>query len=81
MKSKIEIRKFAVEKAVTILGTGTPAKDVVSKAQEIEAYVLGNAVLPEVSDEIESVANAMMPVLSALGGLSAETPVTKEKKA
>lgn len=80
MKSKIEIRKFAVEKAVAILGAGAPAKDVVSKAQEIEAYVLGNAVLPEVSDEIGSVANAMMPVLSALGGLSAETPVAKGKK-
>lgn len=81
MKSKIEIRKFAVERAVAIMGTGAPTHNVIAKAQEIENYVLGGAVLPEVADEIESVANAMMPVLSALGGLSAEKPVAEEKKA
>ena len=27
MKSKIEIREFAISKAVAIMGTGTPAKD------------------------------------------------------
>jgi predicted house-cleaning NTP pyrophosphatase (Maf/HAM1 superfamily) len=39
MKSKIEVRVFAVEKAISIMGIGTPDKDVISKAKEIEAYV------------------------------------------
>ena len=47
----IDIRKFAIEKAVAILGSGTPSKDVVSKAKEIETYIVGSAVLPEVSDK------------------------------
>lgn len=50
MKSKLEIRKFAVEKAVEVMGVGTPSKDVVAKAQEIEIYITGNAELPEVYD-------------------------------
>lgn len=49
-KSKIEVRQFAVEQAVIILGTSTPQKDVVAKAKEIEAYVVGEAELPEVSN-------------------------------
>lgn len=48
MKSKIEVRTFAVEKAVAVMGVGSPIKDVVAKAQEIEAYVIGAAELPEV---------------------------------
>ena len=48
MKSKIEVRTFAVEKAVAI-------KDVVAKAQEIEAYVIGEAELPEVEDTAATV--------------------------
>ena len=42
MISKIGIRQFAVEQAVAIMGTGTPQKDVVAKAAEIEAYVVGS---------------------------------------
>ena len=37
MKSKIEVRKFAIEIATQILGKGTADKDVVGKAKEIEA--------------------------------------------
>ena len=51
MKSKIEVRVFAVEQAVKIMGVGTPQKDVVAKAQEIEKYIIGEAVMPEVADE------------------------------
>lgn len=51
MKSKIEVRKFAVEKATQIMGTGTADKDVISKAKEIEAYIIGEAQLPEVFNE------------------------------
>ena len=51
MKSKIEARIFAVNKAVEVMGTGALIKDVVAKAQEIEQYVIGEAVLPEVFEE------------------------------
>lgn len=55
MKSKIEVRTFAVEKAVAVMGVGSPIKDVVAKAQEIEAYVIGEAELPEVEDTAATV--------------------------
>lgn len=51
LKSKIEVREFAVKQAVIILGAGTPQKDVVVKAKEIESYVIGESELPETSDE------------------------------
>lgn len=51
MKSRIEARVFAVNKAVEIMGSGAVLKDVVNKAQEIEAYVIGEADLPEVSTD------------------------------
>lgn len=51
MKSKIEVRKFAVEKAAQIMGAGTADKDVISKAKEIETYIIGKAALPEVFSE------------------------------
>ena len=44
MKSKIEVREFAVTKAVEIMGAGAIVKDVVAKAREIEAcYRRGGA--------------------------------------
>lgn len=51
MKSRIEARVFAVNKAVEIMGSGAVLKDVVNKAQEIEAYVIGEADLPEISTD------------------------------
>ena len=47
-KSRIEIREFAVRQAVELLGTGSPQKDIVAKARDIEAYIIGEADLPEV---------------------------------
>lgn len=76
MKSAIEVRKFAVEKAVEIMGAGTADKDVVTKAREIEAYVLGGAILPETYDE----SNALS---GAIGNILANIPLetgTKTKK-
>ena len=76
MKSKIEIRKFAVEIAAEIMGKGTSDKDVVVKAKEIETYVIGEAILPDVYDE----SNA---ITSAIGGILANLPLeesTKSKK-
>lgn len=71
MKSKIEIRVFAVEQAVTILGTGTPAKDVVEKAKEIESYVVGDAEIPEVENEKELIDNIMNTVVEKFGAIGA----------
>ncbi len=71
MKSKIEIRIFAVEQAVTILGTGTPAKDVVAKAKEIENYVVGEADIPEVENEKELIDNIMNAVVEKFGAIGA----------
>ena len=50
MKSRLEIRVFAVEQAVKVLGTSSPIKDVVEKAKAIETYVVGEANLPESYD-------------------------------
>lgn len=50
MKSKLEIRVFAIEQAVKVMGVGIPVKDVVGKAKEIEAYIIGSAELPESYD-------------------------------
>ena len=65
MKSLIEVRKFAVEKAVEVLGAGTAAKDVVEKAREIEVYIVGSAELPEVYNDVETA----MGAISSLGSL------------
>ena len=52
MISKIGIRQFAVEQAVAIMGTGTPQKDVVAKAAEIEAYVVCLLYTSDAADEL-----------------------------
>lgn len=66
MKSKIEVRQFAVEKAINIMGIGTPDKDVISKAKEIEAYIIGDAVLPDVYDETNALTNAIGGIVGGL---------------
>lgn len=53
MKSKIDVRVFAVEKAVAVMGPGSPLKDIIEKAKEIEAYVVSEADLPETYDEMK----------------------------
>lgn len=58
-KSNIEIREFAINKAVELLGAGAPQKDVVEKAEEIEKYVMGEAELPETVDENELISTAI----------------------
>ena len=68
MKSKVEVRKFAIEIASGILGKGTADKDVVGKAMEIEAYVLGEAELPETYDEVNAVRGALGGTLSQMFG-------------
>lgn len=66
MKSKIDVRVFAIEKAVAILGAGTPSKDVVTKAKEIEAYIIGNADIPEVDNKEDAVFDMVKGVISLI---------------
>lgn len=66
MKSKIEVRKFAIERATILLGIGSPGKDVVSKAKEIEEYMLDGINLPDVYDEVGSMFGGAMGLVSSL---------------
>lgn len=77
MKSKIDVRVFAVNKAVEVMGTGAVIKDVVAKAQEIEKYIIGEAVLPEVFEEASpmELLNGIASAVSA-----SATSETKDKK-
>lgn len=67
MKSKIDVRVFAVEQAVKIMGVGTPQKDVVAKAQEIEKYIIGEAELPEIAPKASPI-DYLNSVASLIGG-------------
>lgn len=58
-KSKIEVREYAMNKAIELMGTSTPTKQVVAKAKEIETYVIGEAELPETIDENEIISTAI----------------------
>ena len=77
MKSKIEVRVFAVNKAVEIMGTGAIVKDVVTKAQEIEKYIIGEAVLPEIADEASPM--DLINGIAAAVNANAATPVVDVK--
>lgn len=77
MKSKIDVRVFAVEQAVKIMGVGTPQKDVVAKAQEIEKYIIGEAVLPEIADEASPM--DLINGIAAAVNANAATPVVEAK--
>ena len=65
-RSKIEVREYAMNKAIELMGTGTPTKQVVDKAKEIETYVIGEAELPETIDENE----VMNTILETLTGVA-----------
>lgn len=78
-KSKIEIREFAVKQAVALLGAGTPQKDVVEKAKEIESYITGDAELPEVYNDMEEVNGIMGSAIQMLQGFSGQEAPTEEK--
>jgi hypothetical protein len=66
MKSKIEVRKFAIEKAIEIMGVGTPDKDVISKAQQIETYIIGQAQLPETDDSEQALMNGVYEIIDSV---------------
>lgn len=70
MISKIEIRKFAVQQAVSIMGAGVPQKDVVAKAKEIEDYIIGESDIPETSSDTDAISNIMDNVVQILQDIS-----------
>lgn len=79
-KSNIEIREFAINKAIELMGTGTPTKQVVEKAKEIETYIKGEAELPEVLDENELISTAIETigiVVSQWMAANGNTPVCR----
>ena len=63
IKSRLDARHYAVEKAVELMGAGSPSKDVIAKAQEIESYIVGEAELPEVTNDAETFGNMLASVL------------------
>ena len=66
MKSKIEVREFAVKIAAEIMGKGTPVDSLIAKAQEIEKFIIGEAILPEVAaDSTESLMNGLSSIIGA----------------
>lgn len=89
-RSKIEVREYAMNKAIELLGTSTPVKDAVAKAEEIEKYVMGEAELPETVDENELISTAIetlgivasqwLAANSALAPCPMYVPETKKKK-
>lgn len=66
-----------MEKAVAVMGVGSPIKDVVAKAQEIEKYIIGEAVLPELADEASPM--DLINGIAAAVNASAATPVVEVK--
>lgn len=76
MKSKIDIRVFAIEQAMHLYSAGSPAKDVVAKAKEIELYILGNIELPDTYDDIT---NMLGGAIGLVGALNSDDNKVKKK--
>jgi len=72
MKSKIEIRKFAVQIATDLLGTGSATKDVVTKAKEIEDYIVGEAEIPETFNEASELGEMFSRGIRSITGITDE---------
>lgn len=78
MKSKIEVREFAVKIAADIMGKGTPVDSLIAKAQEIEDYIIGEAVLPEVAaDTTESLVDGLKSIIGGVNDIAAPMEATK----
>jgi hypothetical protein len=71
MKSKIEVREYAVNKAAEIMGKGTPTDSLITKAKEIEKYVIGEAILPEVgTDTTESLVDGLKSIIGGVNDIA-----------
>lgn len=78
MKSKIEVREYAVNKAAEIMGKGTPTDSLIAKAQEIEKYVIGEAILPEVGiDTTESLVDGLKSIIGGVNDIAAPFEAAK----
>ena len=78
MKSKIEVREYAVNKAAEIMGKGTPTDSLIAKAQEIEKYIIGEAMLPEIAADItESLVDGLKSIIGGVNDIAAPMGVTK----
>ena len=76
MKSKIELRQFAVSSALNL--EDVTAENVISTAKAIEKYVLGDAKLPEYYDDFSQL-DKMKEILSRGIAGSTNNPTTDEK--
>ena len=72
MKSKIEIREFAIKIAADIMGNGTPSKDIVSKAKEIEQYIIGEVEIPDISNIEQDMLGMLKGVTRLIGAKDVE---------
>jgi hypothetical protein len=78
MNSKIEVREFAVKIAAEIMGKGTPVDSLIAKAQEIEDYIVGGAMLPEVAaDTTESLVDGLKSIIGGVNDIAAPMGVAK----
>jgi hypothetical protein len=78
MKSKIEVREYAVNKAAEIMGKGTPTDSLITKAKEIENYILGEAKLPEIAaDTTESLVDGLKSIIGGVNDIAAPMGVAK----
>ena len=78
MNSKIEVREFAVKIAADIMGKGTPVDSLIAKAQEIEDYIIGGAILPEVSaDTTESLVDGLKSIIGGVNDIAAPMEAAK----
>ncbi len=76
MKSKIELRQFAVSSALNL--DDVTSETVISTAKEIEEYILGSADLPESYDDFSQL-DRMKDLLSRGIAGSTNNPTTDEK--
>lgn len=72
MRSRVEIRKFAVQTAADLLGTGSAIKDIVAKAKEIETYIVGEAEIPETYDEASELGEMFSRGIKSITGINNE---------
>lgn len=78
MKSKIEVREYAVNKAAEIMGKGTPVDSLITKAKEIEKYIIGEAMLPEVAaDTTENLVDGLKSIIGGVNDIAAPMEAAK----
>ena len=77
MNSKIEVREFAVKIAAD-MGKGAPVDSLIAKAQEIEKYIIGDAVLPEVAaDTTESLVDGLKSIIGGVNDIAVPMEAAK----